>query len=208
MLLPYALHGTMVIGKDKYRKRTNMLPITHSPETLHTMTHDELVAYCLSLQTKVNEYQIDQAFGILNRTAAYDQFNELRYKWFIMIDIANMHAANHTYTMAGVDQRINAVINTFRSEDTYRHGGDEICIIVDRRTDINAFLNRIDTAMAENNLYGVYAAVYSDETTIDNAAQLCDMLLMIKKTMIDRAGMKPGRDEPYRKLDSHFIIVN
>lgn len=175
----------------------------NSAATIETMSHSELIAYAKKLEW-------DSAFSCLKREAG-----ELRLPivsagyTLLFIDIADMHGANHKYTMAMVDGFIQNVINDMRYTDiVYRHGGDEIVCVL-KTDNISAVIDRIDSIMSANNLYGVYAAVFcNNNTPIANAVKRGDQAVMAIKSALDSNGKKAGRKDTYVKRDSVRVFVS
>jgi GGDEF domain-containing protein len=165
--------------------------------TIDTMSMDVLKAYARKLE-------IDPAFGCYNRGAGELNYPTVKNGYAVVfIDIANMHALNHKYTMAIVDEFIANVINVARDSDiVYRHGGDEIVCVVPA-ADVNGFVDRLDSVMSDNNLYGVYGIVYCNKNTaIQNAVKRGDELVMAVKAILDANGSRPDRNALYVKYDS------
>jgi GGDEF domain-containing protein len=162
------------------------------------MTREELIAM-------VEKLTIDSAFGIINRNAAELSYSTIESgKQLIMFDIANMHGANHKYTMAGVDTMIRTLINEFRHSDILiRWGGDEIVILLNSGCALE-YIDRFDTVARANNLYGVYGIVTTSNSLVESVAR-ADALVMQVKLCLELNGMKTSRDQEYSLLDSHVV---
>lgn len=170
----------------------------HIAMNYDNMTREELIAL-------IEKLSIDSAFQVMNRNAAELRYSTIKSgKSLIMVDIANMHAANHKYTMHGVDTMIQNVIDSFRHSDiVIRWGGDELVIILNSGCPLE-YITRFDQVMRNNNLYGVYGVV----TTSDNlreSVKRADALVMQVKLCLELNNMKPSRDQEYMVLDSHVV---
>lgn len=171
----------------------------------NTLTRDELIALVTAQQEIIAQLQTDHAFGIMNRATAFSKYAHLTNKYLIMIDIANMHALNHLYGMHVVDDKIKSVLTTLRKNDVYRHGGDEICLLVDDTIDIDVLLTRLDESMRDNDLYAVYGIYHAEDCTLEHATMRVDTCIMFWKRMLESSGEKPERNETYVRLQSDFI---
>lgn len=162
------------------------------------MSRDELIA-------AIEILTIDAAFGIMNRNAAMLKHSTIESgKSLIMFDIANMHGANHKYTMCGVDNMIRTLINTFRQSDILiRYGGDEIVILLNSGNALE-YIDRFDAVARANNLYGVYGIV-TTSTSLEESVNRADALVMAVKTSLELNGLKASRDQEYSLLDSHVV---
>lgn len=169
------------------------------------LTHAELISLIKTQQEIIAHLQTDHAFGIMNRAAAFNTYAHLTNKYLIMIDIANMHALNHSYGMHAVDAKIKSVLATLRKTDVYRHGGDEICLLIDDTIDIDALLTRLDESMQDNDLYAVYGIYHAIDCTLEHATMRVDTCIMFWKRILESSGEKPERNETYVRLQSDFI---
>jgi len=172
---------------------------------IQDMSREELIALVMEQQKRIGYLECDQAFGgILNRNAVASKPICSDHK-LVQIDIANMHAANHAFTMDGVDKLICSFVDNFRHTDTViRWGGDEIVIIPSDDSNMEAFVKRLDYVLHDNNLYAVIAVVTTSEDITETVGR-ADELVSAVKLSLELNHMKPGRDELYRVLDSHII---
>ncbi len=162
------------------------------------MTRDQLIAL-------IEQLTIDSAFGIINRNGAMMRYNDIEDgRTLILLDLCNLHALNHKYTNAGVDQLIRNVVNQFRHDDSViRYGGDELVIILNSGNG-QEYVKRFDSVMHANDMYAVYAIV-TTSNGLENSVAKADELLTAVKVSIELNGMKPDRNQPYELLDSHVI---
>src|SRR5688500_243134 len=159
---------------------------------IHTMSREELIAY---VETTL---EVDPAFQCMNRIGAERRYTSVNTdQALIFIDIANMHALNHKYTMSGADERIRNVVSSVRQTDTiWRYGGDELICLVPA-ANVEGFLKRIEQLMSDNDLYAVYGIVFCDRMTImESAIARADLAVMQVKATLDANGMKPDRNAP------------
>lgn len=166
--------------------------------TLESMSKDDLI-------NLVMENGIDRAFGIMTRNMAELFHSTIESdKYLVFVDLANIHAANHSEEMgymAGVDEKIRVVTDNIRHSDlVIRWGGDEIVIVLNRG-DINTYLDRLESLMLENNLYCVYGIVKTSDSLTETVKR-ADRIVNAVKDDLERSGKKPGRNEPYKRLDS------
>lgn len=171
-------------------------------ETLQQMNHNDLVEFAMKLG-------IDRGFGIMTRGMAQMFYSTIDTgKTLIFLDLANIHAANHKYTMNTVDQFVSSVLDQFRHNDTWiKWAGDEIvCILENTDTDIAAFIDRLDNVMAEHNLYAVYGVV-TTSTDLVESVKRADAIVSATKLDLELSGKKPDRNEEYRRLDSVTVYA-
>lgn len=163
--------------------------------TLETYNKEELITLLL-------ENGIDRAFGVITRNMAQTFYENIESgKTLIMLDIANMHAMNHLYGMAAVDQRIKTVTDFIRHSDmVIRWGSDEIVIMLNSG-DTEQYIDRLDRLMADNELYGVYGIVTTSDSLAESVER-ADRIVMTVKLMLEETGQKPDRNETYRVLPS------
>lgn len=172
---------------------------------IQDMTREQLIALVQQQQSRIAYLECDQAFGGIQNRNAVASKPICAGRKLVQIDICNMHAANHMYTMDGVDKLICAFVDQFRHTDTIiRWGGDEIVIIPSDDSNMDAFCTRLDVVLHDNNLYGVIAVV-TTSTDITETVKRADMLVSAVKLSLELNHMKPGRDELYRVLDSHIV---
>ncbi len=116
----------------------------------------------------------------------------------IYVDMCNVHACNHKYTMSGTNARW---IASFRSTDNLvKIGGDEIGIYVNDE-DVGGFLRRVTEAMVHNGVYAVFVVLGTSGSfteDINRADAMCSAI----KLDLEQTGRKPNRDMPYVCLDS------
>ncbi len=162
------------------------------------LSREELIA-------RINQLEIDSAFGILNRNGAMARYSTIESgKSLIMVDIANMHAANHKFTMNGVDTLIRNVVKEFRHDDlVIRFGGDELVILLNSGN-AEEYVKRFDAAMKQNHLYAVYAIVTTSNSLLESVVR-ADALVSEVKYALELNGMKPDRSAEYKVLESHII---
>ena len=162
---------------------------------LETMNKEELIAMMMDLG-------MDRAFGVISRNMAQSFYKTIDSgKILIMIDIANMHAANHLFTMDGTDRRIKNVTDAIRMSDlVIRWGGDELVIVLNSG-DIEDYLVRLDELMQANDLYGVYGVV-TTSTDLAESVNRADSIVSATKLMLEVTGQKPDRNAQYVCLNS------
>lgn len=164
-------------------------------------SHAELV-------TLLTQTMIDPSFNIKSR-----QYQNLFVQLlpinsvFILIDLANMHGANHAFSMQGVDIRIKNTLDHFnaRQGDFIRYGGDEIIAILPPESDFYTFIARFDTELCNNDLYALYTVVIASES-FDETFSRADALLSAKKLEIEQLGLKPSRNDAYLCMESILIV--
>lgn len=168
--------------------------------TLETMSKDQLIDMMMSMG-------VDRAFGIMSRNMAETFYGSIEAgKTLIMVDIANMHAMNHLYSMDGVDQRIKAVTDVIRHSDlVIRWGGDELVIVLNSGN-VEDYIARLDTLMHQNDLYAVIGSVITSESLAESVKR-ADAIVMQTKLMLEETGQKPNRDEAYRVLPSVIVYA-
>lgn len=173
--------------------------MTNILELINTLSHDELVALTQKLS-------YDVAFGVKTRAIAEITYKTIRNKYIVMLDVANMHALNHTYKqMSIVDSMIRGFITDMRAQDIYRHGGDELVFILDNRDDIDRFIARMIESLDSHNLYGTIAVYNAIDTTLTESIKRLDTEINTWKEFLEQNGLKANRDEPYTKLESDVL---
>lgn len=126
-------------------------------------------------------------------------------KYLIMVDLCNVHAMNHKYTMNGTNARWIKIFADMRLEDiVIKWGGDEFVLIIDT-DDINGFIARLDEKMHANNCYAVYGVVKTSND-LEESVNRADTIVNLVKYNLEINGLKPGRDEEYKVLESHVIF--
>jgi len=154
----------------------------------------------------VNVLSIDRSFEIMKKEACifhYDNISDGEIVLFI--DLCNVHAANHKYSMAGYDRFVRNVTRTIRESDIIaKFGGDELVIILRSTADIKAFVARLITIMAENNIYAVIACTTSYNGLVATVEYL-DKHVSYHKLLAERTGSKPDRSKDYECLASTVV---
>lgn len=166
--------------------------------TLETMDKNELIDMLMNMG-------MDRAFGVISRNMAETFYTTIEAgKTLIMVDIANMHALNHAFTMAGADERIKNVTDTIRHSDlVVRWGGDEIVIVLNSGN-VSEYIIRLNELMAANDLYAVICAVTTSESLVETVNR-ADEKISATKLMLEVTGQKPDRNAPYVCLNSIVI---
>lgn len=165
---------------------------------LDTMSKEQLIDLVCKLS-------IDGTFKLLNRDIAKLFYSEITAGGILLfIDLANMHGLNHKYGMSTADQFINNVLDQFRHSDTWiRWGSDEIVCVM-ASGDIVDFIGRLDYAMAENDLYAVYAYVTTSESLLETIER-ADTVCMNAKDQLDKFGLKARREDQYCRFTSTVV---
>jgi diguanylate cyclase (GGDEF)-like protein len=165
--------------------------MNHNILDLSTLSYDKLLEYA----TKVS---IDRSFEIMKKEACLFQYENISNgEIVILIDIANMHAMNHFYSMNGVDTRIKNFCAELRSNDIVaKFGGDELVIIVKSTNDIIAYTDRIVEIMRSNDLYGVIAVTFSNNG-LNATFNHLDTHLSSMKLALETLGLKADRNAEY-----------
>ncbi len=148
---------------------------------------------------------IDSTFNLMTRDIAKLFFGTIEAgKTMLFIDLANMHGLNHKYGMTTADQFINNVLDQFRHTDTWiRWGSDEIiCIMNDG--DLVDFIGRLDSAMAANDLYAVFAHITTSDSLCERVKR-ADEICMMAKAQLEKFGLKAGRNDDYCRLTSMVV---
>lgn len=163
------------------------------------MTREDLIAMIESLS-------YDKSFGVMKKERGIlDYGNIADGTDVIFIDLANVHAANHLYTMDGYDQFVRNVLDNIKHEDTViKFGGDEIVIIPRNGTHLEEYINRLMALMYSNNIYAVIATMKSMNGLCATVKEL-DVIVSGEKLRLEESGLKPCRDEKYRVLESVVI---
>lgn len=157
------------------------------------------------LEAENAKLKLDPFTGIMNAAGALSlHANIPAGKKLIFIDMCNIHAMNHKYLMAGVNERWVNVFNHMRLTDILiKWGGDEFVIILNDG-DVEQFLDRLDDTFHKFDCYAVYSVVTTSNSLNESVAR-ADAIAMKKKLELEQTGQKPGRDEPYRVLPSHIV---
>lgn len=171
---------------------------TNIAAALNQMSKEELTQLILDLG-------MDRAFGIISRNMAETFYTTIEAdKTLIMVDIANMHALNHAFTMAGADERIKNVTDVIRHSDlVVRWGGDEIVIVLNSGN-VAEYIIRLNELMAANDLYAVICAVNTSNSLVETVNR-ADEKISATKLMLEVTGQKPDRNAPYVCLNSVII---
>lgn len=163
------------------------------------MTREDLIAYIESIR-------IDRSFEVLKKESALVEWNVADNTPIILIDIASMHAANHKYTMNGVDQFIRNVTKEIRSTDKIaKFGGDELVIVLESCDNAWAYMHRVAGIMRDNNLYAVMAAMPA-KNGLENTFKMLDAIVMAEKEEQDKNGEK-DRHAEYTVKESTIIYA-
>lgn len=173
------------------------------------MQHDvnALLARIAELESQVKTLSNDPFTGILNAAGALLTHPTIpANKTLIFIDMCNLHAMNHLYSMNGTNQRWieSLAFMKMRLNDVLiKWGGDEFVIIIDSES-TEGFIERLDASFHANDCYAVYGVV-TTSNSLQESVNRADSLVMKKKLELENAGLKPHRDAPYICLDSHVV---
>lgn len=165
---------------------------------LNDMSKDQLVDLVCKLS-------IDATFKLMNRDIAKLFYSNIESgKTLLFIDLANMHGLNHKYGMSTADQFINNVLNQFRHSDMWiRWGSDEIVCIMNSG-DLVDFISSLDRAMADNDLYAVFAHITTSDSLCESIDR-ADSIAMAAKFQLEKFGLKAGRSDEYTRLTSTVV---
>lgn len=173
--------------------------LTQITQTLESMSKEDLVKFATMLG-------IDRGFGIMTRNMAQTLMSDIEAgQTLVFADLCNVHAANHLYTMAGYDERVDRVLAEVRHSDTIiKWGGDEIVFIVNSGN-VAEYVSRIKELMAANDIYAVFGIV-TTSTSLVESVKRADAIVSVTKLMLETTGQKPSRDAEYVCLES--IVVS
>ena len=146
--------------------------------SLQDLTRDELIAMVEYLSN-------DQSFGIMKKERGiFDYGNIANGTDVIFLDLCNVHAANHLYTMAGYDQMVRNVTEQIKHLDAViKFGGDELVIIPRNGTHIVEYVTRLCEVLKTNNIYAVIAYTKSHGGLVETVESL-DKIVSAKKLQI------------------------
>lgn len=169
------------------------------------LTQSELIAIIETQKAQIELLQIDPFTGILNASGAFTFHSSIpANKALLMIDMCNVHAMNHKYTMNGTNERWIRIFDDNRLEDILiKYGGDEFVVIIDIN-DLNGYIDRLLTKLSDNDCYAIVAVV-STSNSLKESVDRADLIVSAAKYTQEINGMKPGRDEEYSMGDSHII---
>jgi hypothetical protein len=166
------------------------------------LTREELIAV-------IQELSFDRSFGIIKKERGIlDYGNIVDGTDVIYIDLANVHAANHLYTMDGYDSFVRNVTAQIKHEDVViKFGGDEIVIIPRNGTSLVDYIARLNTLLKDNNIYAVIASTKSINGLCETVKYL-DAIVSAEKTELEATGKKPARDQVYTVRDSSILMLD
>lgn len=170
------------------------------------MTQAELIAVIQKQQKDIEFLSHDISFNILKKEAGVLRYNNLHTDaQVVFIDLCNVHAGNHFFTMDGYDELVKAFTRRI-TDVAIKFGGDEIVIILDKNVNVWSYMQYVASVMAENNIYAVIAATTACGTLLETAKKL-DKIVSAEKLAQEKNGEKPARDAEYVCLDSTIIYA-
>lgn len=172
----------------------------------NNLSHEQLIAIIEAQNAQIEFLSKDISFNILKKESGVLHHNNIANGTeIIFIDLCNVHAANHLYTMDGYDQFVRNVTN--RIDDiAIKFGGDEIVIILPENSNAWAYMHRIAEIMQNNNIYAVMCATKSHGTLLETVKTL-DAVVSAEKLALEQNGEKPNRDAEYTCLESIILYV-
>lgn len=172
----------------------------HTTMNLQDCSKAELLAIIETLST-------DLSFGIMKKERGILEYGNIADNTpVIFIDLANVHAANHLYTMDGYDSFVRNVTSAIKHEDVViKFGGDEVVILPRTGTHIAEYIARLTTLLHTNNIYAVIASAPSINGLVETVKYL-DAIVSDVKLELELTGKKPSRDEAYHVMESVVVI--
>lgn len=155
--------------------------------------------------------RIDRSFGIIKKEFGIIEYgNVADGSIVIYLDLANVHAANHKYSMDGYDKFVQNVMNELRESDILiKFAGDEIVILpknINNAADLKTYIMRLSKLLADNNIYAVIA-ITTAVNGLENTVLYLDKIVSCKKLELEVCGLKPHRDAEYVCLNSIVMYV-
>ena len=189
------VHAIVAVSESSIAERQRTMNIH---DALKIMTRDELIAL-------LTETTNDPFTGIMNAAGAKAFHSRIpENKALLFIDMCNVHAMNHKYTMNGTNKAWMNIFADNRLEDVLiKWGGDEFVVIIDRDT-LEGYLTRLQEKMIANDVYAIVAIV-TTSNSLQESVNRADDIVSSAKYMQELNGMKPGRDEAYSMGDTHII---
>lgn len=182
--------------------------------TFSTLSNEQLIALIAYQSEQLNKaaqdiqsLQIDHMTGIMNASGAYTFHSTIpANKALLMIDMCNVHAMNHKYTMDGTNERWVNIFSDNRLEDVLiKYGGDEFVVILDQK-DVVGYIERLEQKMIANDVYAIVGIIITSND-LKESINRADEIVTAAKYSQEINGMKPSRDEIYSMGESHFIYA-
>lgn len=179
---------------------------------LSNLTQDQLIGLIAyqneiikSAAKNIQSLQIDPMTGIMNASGAFTFHSTIPAdKALLMIDMCNVHAMNHKYTMDGTNERWINIFSDNRLEDTLiKYGGDEFVVILDSN-DVAGYIERLENKMIANDVYAIVSVV-NTSNSLKESIDRADEIVTAAKYTQEINGMKPSRDTEYCIGDTHII---